>query len=70
MDTPACVKCGTAESMELEDSGPTYNTWRCTTCNTSRTKRTVLGKALPFATLGLGIILGLPDGGGPDIPSS
>jgi hypothetical protein len=58
---PSCLKCQTSRFMAPEDSGPTYKTWRCTQCNTSRMRRTLLGKALPFATLGF-LVLGLPGG--------
>jgi hypothetical protein len=70
MDTPVCLKCGTADSMALDDSGPTYKSWRCMTCGTPRTKKTFVGKALPFVTPALILIgLELPDGGPPDVSS-
>lgn len=69
MDKPKCVKCGSSDTMALEDSGATYSTWRCTRCNVSRTQKNLLGKTLPFVPVALLAIFGLPDGGATDFLS-
>lgn len=64
MDAPTCLKCGSKDFMALEDSGPTYQSWRCIQCNMPKTQKNLLGKVLPFAVPAL-LLLGieLPHGG-------
>jgi hypothetical protein len=65
MDAPSCPKCGLSDLVVLADAGPTYNSWQCNRCDVNWTKKTLLGKALPFASLGLFALWGLPHWGGP-----
>jgi hypothetical protein len=61
MDTPVCVKCRLTTHMIKHDSGMTYQSWICTKCNVSRSKKNWFGHALPFVSLGL-LVFGLPGG--------
>lgn len=60
MDTPKCLKCDSAERMTVEDSGPTYTSWRCLGCNASRSQRNGLGRSIPFLGLAMALIFGIP----------
>ena len=48
VDKPNCVKCGSRDFMIEEDSGPTFNAWRCDHCDRRTEKKTGVGKTLPF----------------------
>ena len=61
METPNCLKCGSASNMAEQDSGLTYKSWRCLKCDTSRSQKNWFGHVLPFLSLGL-IVFGLPGG--------
>ena len=56
MDAPLCLKCGSKDHMAVEDSGPTYTSWRCKMCDVGKTEKNVLGKTLPFLGLFLLVI--------------
>ena len=59
MEAPSCLKCHSVRNMVESDSGPTYQSWVCTECKVPRTIKTTLGKALPFAGIGLALFFGL-----------
>jgi hypothetical protein len=61
MKTFTCFTCGLSDAMVPEDSGLTYMSWHCTRCNLSRTQKTLLGRALVFASLAL-LVFGLTAG--------
>lgn len=57
-EAPSCVHCGQTNSMYLEEGTLMERRWHCRGCGHKTTKKTVLGIAMPIATV-VGFLFGI-----------